>query len=490
MTARPHGEADCDLAILGAGPAGAAAAVEAAALGLRTIVLDEAHAAGGQVHAIAPGVTPPARDVDRAGDALRAALAESGAEFRCGRRVWHLERHDGLWRVHALAAPPERGSVDVAESVSARALLIATGAIERHLPFPGWERPGVIGLAAATRLLKAQRVLPGKDVLVAGAGPLLYLVAHAIVEGGGKVVAVVDARSRRDWLASLPAMATRPDLVAKGLGWRRKLLAHRVPVLHSHRLAAVAGDATALRAKVVAIERDGAVFRGTPTIEFGCDAVCVGYGLLPATDATRLAGATHVFDGARGAWRVDVDDDQRTDRALLYVAGDGAGIAGAAAAPWAGRVAACAAARDLGRLDARAFRTRAGAAKRARDRAARFGFAMAKLANVGDGAHAGIAAATLVCQCERVDRAAIDAAVDAGCATLNELRSSTRCGMGPCGGRLCEDAVARLANLRAGLPRAAIGQPTGRPPLRPVDLDALAGEFDYASLPIGTPAPL
>lgn len=490
MSARRDDQADCDLAILGAGPAGAAAAVEATALGLRTVVVDEAAAAGGQVHAIAPGVTPLPRDVDRAGDAMRAALARSGADCRTGRRVWHLERHGDIWRVHALAEPSEPGKGGVAETVTARALLIATGAVERHLPFPGWARPGVIGLAAATRLLKAQRLLPGREVLVAGAGPLLFLVAKAIVEAGGRVVAVIDARRRRDWFAALPAMATRPDLVARGLNWRRELLACRVPILHGHRLAAVAGDAPALHAEVVAIDRDGAAPSGGASVAFRCDAVCVGYGLLPATDATRLAGATHRFDESCGAWRVDVDDDQRTDRPRLYAAGDGAGIAGAAAAPWAGRVAACAAARDLGALDARAHGLRAAGAKRSRDRAARFGAAMARLANVGDGAHAGIAATTLVCQCERIDRAAIDAAVDAGCTTLNELRSATRCGMGPCGGRLCEDAIARLAALRTGRTQAGVGQPTGRPPLRPVDLDALAGEFDYASLPIGTPAPL
>ena len=115
---------------------------------------------------------------------------------------------------------------------------------------------------------------------------------------------------------------------------------------------------------------------------------------------------------------------------------------------------------------------------------------MARLADIGDGAHAAIAPATIVCQCERIERAAIDAAIDAGCTTLNDLRAATRCGMGPCGGRLCEDAIARLAVLRSGRTRTEIGQPTGRPPLRPVDLDTLAGVFDYASLPMATPSPL
>lgn len=488
--AHSHGTA-FDLAVLGAGPAGAAAAEEGAALGLGTVVIDEQDAAGGQVHRTALGVAALRDDAERAkGDALRAALAASGAECRFGRRAWHLEHRDGLWRVHTLADARGPDAVPASEAVSARALVIATGAFERHVPFPGWERPGVIGLAAATTLVKAQRVLPGREVVVAGAGPLLLLVAKSIVEGGGRVAAVVDARARGDWIASLPGAALRPDLVATGLGWRRALAAHGVPMLSGHRIVRVDGDTPALRAEVLAVDRDGAFLRAAQPRVIACDTLCVGYGLLPATDATRLAGAAHRFDASRGAWCAQVDDDQRSDRPRLYVAGDGAGIAGAAAAPWAGRVAACAAALDLGRIDARTHRGRTARAKRSRDRAARFGAAMARLANVGNGAHAGIDASTVVCACESVDRASIDAAVDAGALTLNEIRSATRCGMGPCGGRLCEDAAARLASLRSGRTRIELGQPTGRPPLRPVDLDSLAGGFDYGSLPIGVPAPL
>jgi thioredoxin reductase/bacterioferritin-associated ferredoxin len=491
MNERAQAADEVDVAILGAGPAGAAAAVEAMSLGLRTTVLDEQAAAGGQVHRVAPGIGPVRPDADRAeGDALRAELRRSGAECRFGRRVWHLERDGERWLVHALAESPEPGSSQVPEVVAARALVIATGAVERHLPFEGWDRPGVIGLAAATALLKSQRVLPGREVLVAGAGPLLLVVAKAIVEGGGRVVAVVDAHRRMDWFASARDVVSRPDLVAKGLGWRRSLASRGVPVLHGHRLQSVDGDAPNLRATVVAVERDGASKRGAPAIGFACDAVCVGYGLLPATDATRLAGAAHRYDSRRGTWQAIVDDDQRTGVPRLYVAGDGAGIDGAAAAPWAGRVAACTAALDLGRLDVAAHGRRTAAAKRSHERAARFGSAMARLADIGDGAHAAIAPATIVCQCERIERAAIDAAIDAGCTTLNDLRAATRCGMGPCGGRLCEDAIARLAVLRSGHTRTEIGQPTGRPPLRPVDLDTLAGAFDYASLPMATPAPL
>jgi bacterioferritin-associated ferredoxin len=318
-------------------------------------------------------------------------------------------------------------------------------------------------------------MLPGREVIVAGSGPLLLVVAKSIVEAGGRVIAVVDSQPKSAWLAQAAALASRPDLVAQGLAWRRAVLRAGVPCYFSRRIERVTGEPPALTVEI----SKGLVLHG--------DAVCCGYGLVPATDVTRLAGAAHVFAPDRGGWHVAVDDDHRCDRPNLFAAGDCAGIAGAAAAPLSGRIAALSAARALGRLDDAAFAARAAPLKRQRDKAARFGMAMTRIATVPKDA---IAAHTLVCQCEGLTRAALDAAIDAGCVTLNELKTQTRCGMGPCGGRLCEDAAARLISARRNLSREAVGQVTGRPPLRPVDLDALAGAFDYEALPIASPAPL
>ena len=473
-----------DLIVLGAGPAGAAAAIEAAALGLRVAVFDENPAAGGQVYRIAPGLSPASPDRERAdGDAMRSRLAVAKVDFRPLQRVWHVERVHDAWQVHALGQDGSRTS-------RATALIVATGAQERHLPFEGWELPGVIGLAAATVLLKAQRVLPGRAVVVAGAGPLLLVVAKSIIEGGGRVVAIVDANPRRAWFANPAALASRPDLVARGIGWMRALRKERVRMLHGYAMRAVAAHGASLRATATPVERSGQLRVDRAGVQFDCDAVCCGYGLMPATEVTRLVSAAHAFDVELGGWHAIVDENQRCDRPLLYVAGDGAGVVGAAAAPWQGRLAAMAAARDLGRIDARTHAARSVDARAARDRAARFGAAMTQLANVRDASVLAIAPDATICQCERLTRATLDAAIDDGCATLNDLKTATRCGMGPCGGRLCEDSAARLIAMRTGRTRADVGQATGRPPLRPVGLDAIAGDFDYDALPIAAPSPL
>lgn len=466
LAAAPR-DGDFDVVVLGAGPAGASAAIEAQAQGLRVALVDEASAAGGQVFRVAPGIAGESAE----GDALRAKVEAAAIERCFDTRVWGVERVDERWHVHAL---DPRG----ARALRARALIVASGAVERHHPFEGWDRPGVIGLAAATILLKAQRMLPGREVVVAGSGPLLLLVAKSVIEAGGRVVAVVDGQPKSAWLAQGAALASRPDLVAQGVGWRQAIRRAGVPYYFAHRIARVTGEPPSLTVEVTG---------GRATTVLHGDAVCCGFGLAPATDVTRLVRVAHAYAPARGGWHVAVDDDQRCDRPNLFAAGDCAGVAGAAAAPLAGRIAALSAARALGRLDDAAYRSSAAPLKRQRDKAARFGMAMTRIAVAPE---VEIPADTLVCQCEGLTRATLDAAIDDGCRTINELKTATRCGMGPCGGRLCEDAAARLIAARAHVTRETVGQVTGRPPLRPVDLDALAGAFDYEALPMPAPAPL
>lgn len=473
-----------DIVVLGAGPAGSAAAVEASALGLYVTLFDENPVAGGQVYRQSPGIRSTASSQEQVqGDALGAALTASTVDKCFEHRVWQVERLQSGFAVHAVG--PEGPVVR-----EARALIVASGATERQFPIAGWERQGVLSLAGATVLIKSQRMLPGRNVVVAGSGPLLMVVAAAIIEGGGTVAAVIDANPRRAWWADMGALASRPDLLARGAGWIRTLVAHRVPMLFSHVLRRIDGNPAVSRVEAVPIGAGGAPLPDAQALSIQCDSVCTGFGLLPSTDVTRLVGAAHIFDAVRDTWQVKIDADQRCSLAHLYACGDGTGVAGAAAAPWQGRVAALAAAHDLGILSLGVAVEKMRPARRQRDIAARFGMAMARLANVRPNMVEGITDATVVCLCEGITRATLDAAIDLGCVTQNDLRSATRCGMGPCGGRLCEDVTSRLIAARTGLSRQVIGQPTGRPPLRPVDLNTLAGTFDYDSLPMAQPSPL
>lgn len=470
-----------DIAVLGAGPAGMAAATEAAQRGARVVLLEESPAPGGQVYrAPPPGFVMPADPDRRDGDALRAALAASGAETRLGVRIWGV---GGGPLVPAGDAPaPFRLDGLDAEGrpfdLEARALILCTGTQERIIPFPGWTLPGVIGLAAATILLKAQAMLPGRRVVVAGVGPLLYAVAAKLLKHGAEVAAVVDLASTAEWLRALPALSARPDLLARGAAWRAQLLLKGVAVHHAARVLAADGE-DALQAVMVQPMAGGAVQR----IE--ADALCIGHGLVPATEATRAFRAAHHYRLEMGGWVPVLDEDFRTSITGLSVAGDGAGVRGAAAAPTAGRIAVLAALRDLGLItDATPAPLRAAFAK-----AARAGGAMARMMALRPDLVAAIPAETMVCRCEGVTRAAIETALDEGALAMNQLKQFTRCGMGPCQGRMCGEAAAELLARRVG-GREAAGFATGRLPLRPVSMDALLGEFDYADIPVPAAAPI
>lgn len=462
-----------DVAVLGGGPAGMAAATEAAARGARTVLLEESPVPGGQVYRAAPAGFAMPEDADRrAGDTLRAALAASGAELRTGCRVWGL---GGGPLVPAGDAPAPftlsaLGGDGVPFTVAARALVLCCGTHERIIPFPGWTLPGVIGLAAATILLKAQGVLPGRRVVVAGVGPWLYGVAAKVLAGGGQVAAVADAATAGEWLRALPALAARPDLLAQGAKWRARLLAARVPVLQAAAITAAEGDGVLARVRV-----------GDRVIE--ADALCVGHGLVPATEASRTYRARHEHRPEDGGWVPVLDARQRTSVPLLYAAGDGAGVRGAAAAPASGRVAARAALQDLGL---------APAAERdaALLRAQRAGTAMARMMALRPALVEAIPADTIICRCEGVTRAMIDAAAAEGAATLNQLKHFTRCGMGPCQGRMCGEAAGALLAAARGVPVAEVGFATGRIPLRPVPMEAILGAFDYGDIPVPAAAPI
>lgn len=476
-------EAQVDLLIIGAGPAGARAALRARACGLSVLLVDENPDAGGQVWRPLPAAfarradVPPTAEA-RDGDALRAALRTAGIDCLFGHKVWNIGtnlRTDTIGPAGSVSWQP-------------RALLVATGTTERVVPFAGWTQPGVIGLAAATILLKSQHILPGRRTVVAGSGPLLLAVACGILKAGGEVAAVVDLASRGEWLRTLPALRGRPGLLWQGLRWQWQLRAAGVPVHYRHAIREVAPAQGGLAVRSGPVDATGAPCEGA-VHEWSADAVAVGNGLVPGTDVTRLLRAQHHYVHERGGWVAQTDGDGRTSVPGLYIAGDGAGIAGAAAAAAQGEIVALACALDLGRIDpARHARERAPLLRQWR-RSARFGQAMVGLMALREGGVAAIAPGTVVCRCEDVTRAEIDAAVQAGARDMNQLKAWTRCGMGPCQGRTCGDVAGALLAAQVG-GRERAGCFTGRAPLRPVSLADVAGDYTYADIPIPKAAPL
>ena len=473
MTVIATGEGSYDLIVLGAGPAGISAALSAARHGVRTLLLDGSSLPGGQVYRAVPGefrIHAPERlgDDFRHGQRLRQALAASAVEIKLEHQVWNVSPGFVVQAV---------GPSGLFQARS-RALIAATGTVERIYPFPGWTLPGVIGLAGATILLKSQQMLPGRRTLVCGSGPLLYSVAAAIVKAGAEVAAVVDAASAGEWISRLPRMGSRPELLARGARWLWTLRRAGVPILYRSKIVEARGVDAVSEAAVSPADALGRQRAGAGRTTFAVDCVAVGHGLVPGTEVSRLLRATQRYCAEQGGWIAEHDDDGLTSVPNFYVAGDGAGIAGAAAAEESGNLAGLAAARDLGRFDATGHHALVAATRRRRKRAVRFGHAMAEMMRARPGLIDAATSDVVICRCEEVARATVEAAIAAGAQTLNELKSWTRCGMGPCQGRYCSETAAELIAARTG-DRARAGQLTARFPLRPLAVHQLVADFDY-----------
>jgi NADPH-dependent 2,4-dienoyl-CoA reductase/sulfur reductase-like enzyme len=444
-----------DLAIIGAGPAGMAAAIEARTRGLSVLVADENAAPGGQVFraaeaaaqdpAVAPDIAP--------GLPLIAAFRASGAIYRPATTLWHLDPSEG---VLSLSAAGE------AETVIARRIILATGAQERPVPIPGWTLPGVMGAGAAQILLKSTGAVPSGQTVLAGQGPLVWLLAVQLARAGAPPLVL---ETRRGGIAA--------SLVKAGGGlWAgRRLLAKGLALIAEARRAGVRviSGVRGLRAegtdRVERVAWDG----GTAP----CDTLLLHEGVIPATQVFRAIGLDHAWDAAQGCWRPVVDGFGATAFDRVAVAGDGAGIGGWEAAAAAGRLAGLDAARRLGALDEEAFAAHAAAPLAARAAAiALRPFLDALYAPAG--ALLRPADATIACRCEEVTAGAIRAAARLGAAGPNQLKAYLRCGMGPCQGRLCAPTVAALIAEVRDLPPESVPPLRPRAPYKPISVGMLA----------------
>lgn len=479
-----------DVVVIGAGPAGGRAALKTSDAGLEVVLIDEATEAGGQVWRALPAALqtrPHDKSPDQIrGDSLRAAIADSDVDWRAGRRVWSVLPETSGFRIDVVGP-------DGCETIRAKALVAATGTSERTVPFPGWTLPGVIGLAAATILLKAQHVLPGRRTVVGGAGPLLAAVAAGILKAGGEVAAVVDLNGAADWARAGRAILARPRLAMRGAGWIGRIIRAGVPIYRRHAVVAAGGQASLRSVTIAPVDRSGAPL-GKGDVRLDADALTIGNGLVPATEVSRLLRVDQRFDRALGGWVPMTDKAGRTSLENLYVTGDGAGVLGVDAAASGGEQTAEAVIDDLARTAATASALAPGF-----DRTKRFGYAMAHLSRLRPAQVASIPPETTICRCEDVTRQDIDAAIAAGADDINQLKHFTRCGMGPCQGRFCGDIVGELLALQRSRTsdegavdkeRTAIGGWTARVPIRPVPFAQMVGAFGYEDIPVPPPAPL
>ncbi len=445
------------MAIVGAGPAGLAAAGEAVDHGLSIMLMDDNSQPGGQYFRQLSGVERVRHG--RAGR-LFGVLDHPSLHYRPDCVVWNAPEKG------VLAYASEAGS----GRVRADTIIIATGATDRPLPFPGWTLPGVITAGGSQNMIKGQAVRPGDRVVVAGNGPLLLVAAMTLMGAGATVVAVIEAAplQKRAW-SRLASLSQSPSGLVKALSWRLRLATAGVPILAGQAVIEAHGEAALEAVSIAPVDRHGAIDRGrVATLEADC--VVVGNGLTPAVELTRLAGCAHHHDPLLGGWTPRRSADLETSIPGLYAAGDGAAIGGVELALAEGRAAVLAA--MLQHSPSAHLRRRRNHLARRLKRLERFRAAVADIFAPPEAFLELITPGTPVCRCENVTLAELEA----GATGMIRQKSATRLSMGRCQGRFCLATLADLVAKRQGIAVADLDWPRVRPPARPVRLGTLLHE--------------
>lgn len=500
-----------NIVIVGAGPAGVRAAQTLVEAGLRPIVLDESARWGGQIYRQPPAAAGFRRSARvlygfeaRKATAVHDAMARllPLLDYRPNTLVWACEtnaqdshrsdrakattnvaeaRDEIAGRLATLSGTLER-------DVPFTHLIIASGATDRVLPMPGWTLPGVYTLGAAQTALKWQGCAIGRRVVFAGTGPLLYLVAYQYAKAGAQVVAVLDTSANAAQAATLRKLAAQPAVLAKGLYYVGWLRAHGIPIERGVSLEAVLGDGHVQR---IAWRRAGTPANaGDAPRSIECDAVGMSFGLRPETQLADVAGCRFSYDALNRCWLPERDEAGRTSIRGIYVAGDGAGIAGADAAERTGRLAALAVLDDL-------ERTTSSPAGRTRSRveaAASTRRTLARIATFREGLEAAFPTpferagawpdGMTVCRCEEIDAGTMRACIRSGAAAeINRLKALTRVGMGRCQGRMCGEAALALLAEETRRSPASLGRLRAQAPIKPIPLAAALCDEYVAEVP-------
>lgn len=445
---------DADVGIVGAGPGGLAAATELAAAGVAVAVLDENARPGGQIfrqlpkgYEVAAHAEPPSH---RRGHALLQTLPQLPMQLLQGATVWDaqpgrlwFEKDGTSWLLRC------------------QRIVLACGAYDRCIPFPGWTLPGVITAGAAQVLARGFDVQPGRRALVAGSGPLLLPTVTALLQHGVEVVAALEASSRFAALRALPAVLGNAAKRAEALFYLRALQKARARLAWGHTVFAVEGDGRVQRAVIGKVDRHGRPRRDTAR-RIDVDLVCAGFGLVPSIELGQRLGCAVVHDEPRGGFVLQADHELRTSVPGVFAVGEVLGIGGGEVALAEGRLAAAVIRREL-HGDAVAKDV---ARQRIRERAAADAMlrAFAPLPGLAELATED----TIVCRCEDVTRGAARAAARLHGDSARAVKMGCRAGMGPCQGRICGPSLSAMAGSDA-----RPEPPSVQVPVKPVTVDTI-----------------
>jgi NADPH-dependent 2,4-dienoyl-CoA reductase/sulfur reductase-like enzyme len=484
-----------DVAIIGAGPAGLMAAIEAKSNGLSIVVLDKYSQPGGHYYK-----QPPTKferldvEVDNRLLQIRDLMervSNLNIELLTDTTVW------GIFRDHGPSFADRNGQAcaDSVQSlrkdfeakefslyvacprgvrcVRAKYIIVATGSYDRILPFPGWTLPGIITLGGAQMLLKGQKIVPGHRVLVAGSGPLLLAAAAGLAKAGANVLGVLDVAPFWDgWPGAPFAFWGQWARIREAWDYLVTLRQHKIPILFNHAVFRAIGQRELESVAIGKVDRLGYPVWDTEE-RLDVDSLCVGFGFLPNTALTRHLGCRHFYDSQMDVCLPEHNENLETSVPGVLVAGDITGIGGYELSMLQGQLAGLVSVRKIGTSSSTHITRRVSEMRSKIAKKQRFANMLRNRMRYRPGLRNLLDDSTVICRCENVVVSQIEDSIADGAQEMQGVKTRTRAGMGPCQGRYCDLSVGMMIAFETGRSREDVGFMSSRPPVIPLQINDL-----------------
>jgi NADPH-dependent 2,4-dienoyl-CoA reductase/sulfur reductase-like enzyme len=436
-----------EIVVIGAGPAGLAAAAAARRSGADVVLVDAFSAAGGQYF-----MQPLANHESQNPQVQRGKLAIAECE-QLGVQLLNDTEIFAAYPGFALFATNRDGPL----RIECKAIIAATGAHDRTMPFPGWTLPGVMTAGAGQRMAKVNGVLPGKRIVVAGSGPFLFAVAESLIAKGASIVALIEARTPNLKLGL--HLAQFPENWNEAFRLARTVRRHVSRLIFGKMITEAFGKNCLEGVRLAKLDRSKAEQIN------GVDALLISHGFQPSIELTCILGCSHRFNDELGGWFVEADGySGQTSVEGVFAAGEVLGVAGAKPAIYSGELAGSSAAKKIGLT---VDQDKENSVRLKLRRARQFGHGLGMLFSPATQFADVARDDTVLCRCEEVTCKEIREACIEGASSAYSAKIWTRAGMGRCQGRICRMGISQLLAQETGRTLEEIGFNKPRVPIRP-----------------------
>lgn len=469
-----------DLIIIGAGPAGIQAAITAAEAGMQVTIIDSNPQPGGQYYKQIPEQFSMSDKSNHQREAYRLIKGLDNPTIRVLSRTlaWGIFHNPKtkLWQttLHGENCPAR---------LEAPTIIIANGAYDRSIPFPGWDLPGVITAGAAQVMVKHQGILPGKRVIVSGSGPLQVAAAANLIDAGAQVVEILECNQNliRKGFPHLFSVWGQWKRMQEGIEYGSSIFKARVPYRIGSCVVRVDGHEKVEEATIAKLDADGVPIKRSIQ-KVAVDTVVVGYGLTPSTEFLRLLDVEMIFSDSTGVFIPKRNEFFQTSAPGIYAIGDCAGIGGASLALLEGILAAAHIALQAGYLSNNDFESILKKNKSKLSREQSFAHMLETVFALPNGLFSLAEPDTIICRCEQISLAEVKEAISFGAQSITDIKNITRSGMGNCQGRTCGSILSQILAQESQRSPAEGHYLQVRPPVHPIQVDVIE-EKNFGVLP-------